>query len=326
MATDKRGKRLPRRSLRKKRYDIDGVHKVASNERYEKRQKEMKVNDYKIGVELSGYISDMPEDIYHNTEGFISKSSLGQLAKETPFRFFNSKKKEQTPAMAMGTALHCAILEPKKFSESYILMPDCKSKASKEYKEAVKNNLGKEILTGQNCDNLTGMVKAVYANDFANELLSLEGFNELSGFHVDSETGVKLRHRFDKLCKCGIAVDIKKTQSVNYDEISKTIDKFGYDMQDSLYSDAYKAITGEDLKAFYFVFVEETYPHEVAVVYLDDISKQVGRDRYRDLLNEYCMLVSDMSQVTNNKGASMVSLPEWTLRQYENEIEDGEVY
>ena len=145
MAANKRGQRVFRKYLRRKWYDIDGIHKVASNERYEKGQKEMKVNDYKIGVELSGYITDMPEDIYHNTEGFISKSSLGQLAKETPFRFFNGKRKEQTPAMAMGTALHCSILEPKKFSESYILMPDCKSKASKEYKEAVKNNMGKVV-------------------------------------------------------------------------------------------------------------------------------------------------------------------------------------
>lgn len=286
----------------------------------------MKVTQYKENTTLSGYISDMPEEIYHNTNGFISKSSLGQLGKETPFRFFNGGKKEPTPAMAMGTALHCAVLEPIKFEEQYIRMHDVKSKASKEYKDAVKAHPGKEIITGQNADNLVGMVRAIHDNDFARELLNLDGWNEISGFHIDEDTGVKLRHRFDKLSRCGIAVDVKKTQSVRHDELSKTINNFGYDMQDALYSDAYKSITGNDLKQFYFVFVEETYPHEVAVVYLDDISKQVGRDRYRELLNYYCNLSNDMSQVSNNKGAEMVSLPEWALRQYENELEDGGIF
>ena len=282
----------------------------------------MEIKQFHEGIELSGYIEGMPEDYYHTTKGFISKSSLSML-KASVFRFFNQPARNPTKAMQIGTALHCAILEHEKFKETYLMMPEVKSKALKVYKDAVKGNPEKEILTGSDCNNLDGMVKAVYGNNAARELLELDGWCEVSGFHEDENTGVKLRHRFDKLTKCGIGIDLKKTQSVAPEELSKTIQKYGYHMQDSLYSDAYEAITGFNLSAFYFIFVEEQYPHEVAVVYLDDVSKQVGRDEYKELLCDYSFYSQNRDKVHNNSEIQMVSLPEWSLRQYENELEDG---
>lgn len=286
----------------------------------------MNVVEFKEGIELSGYISGMPDEYYHNTEGFISKSSLASLDKETPFRFFNGKKKQPTSAMKMGTALHCAVLEPDKFSQTYMLMPDVKTKTLKAYKDAVKENPSKEIVNGTDVENLKGMISAISNNSAARELLELDGWNEVSGFHIDEDTGIKLRHRFDRLTKCGVGIDLKKTQSVKPEELSKTISNFSYDMQDALYSDAYEAITGRKLNAFYFIFVEETYPHQVAVVYLDDISKQVGRDKYRGLLIDYTYYKDNPEKINNNSGIEMISLPEWVLRKYEDELEDGGIF
>lgn len=284
------------------------------------------IKQFEDGIELSGYITGMPEDYYHNTEGFISKSSLASLGKETPYRFFNGKKKQPTSAMKMGTALHCAVLEPEKFEASYKLMPEIKAKTLKAYKDAVKENPEMEILNGTDAKNLVGMLDAVSKHSAASELLALDGWCEVSGFHIDEDTGVKLRHRFDKLTKCGVGIDLKKTQSVKPEELSKTINAFSYEMQDALYSDAYEAITGHKLNAFYFIFVEETYPHQVAVVYLDDISKQVGRDKYRGLLIDYTYYIDNPDKVNNNSDIQMISLPEYVLRDYENELEDGGIF
>lgn len=284
------------------------------------------IKEFKSGIELSGYITGMPEDYYHNTDGFISKSSLASLGKETPYRFFNGKKKQPTAAMKMGTALHCAVLEPEKFESSYKIMPEIKSKTLKAYKDAAKENPEVEILNGTEAKNLVGMLDAVSKHNAASELLSLDGWCEVSGFHIDEDTGVRLRHRFDKLTKCGIGIDLKKTQSVKPEELSKTINAFSYEMQDALYSDAYEAITGMKLKAFYFIFVEESYPHQVAVVYLDDISKQVGRDKYRELLIDYTYYIDNPSKINNNSDIEMISLPEWVLRKYEDELEDGGIF
>lgn len=285
----------------------------------------MKINDFVEGIELDGYITGMPDDYYHSTPGFISKSSLSVL-NDSPFKFFNRVPMTQTPAMKMGTALHCAILEPEKFKQTYKLMPEVRVKTLKAYKDAVKENPEMEVLNGSDASNLTGMIGAVMSNDAARELLSLYGWCEVSGFHKDQGSGVNLRHRFDKLTKCGIGIDLKKTQSVNPEEISKTIFKYGYHMQDALYSDAYKEITGHELNQFYFIFVEEKYPHQVAVVYLDDVSKQVGRDEYKNLLADYSFYSANPDKVNNNSGVDMVSLPEWVLRRYETELEDGGIF
>jgi len=282
----------------------------------------MKVKDFEKEINLDGYIAGMPDSYYHSTAGFISKSSLSVL-KDSAFKFFNCAPMKQTPAMRMGTALHCAILEPEKFNATYKLIPEVATKTLKAYKEAVKENPDMEILNGSDANNLKGMICAVMSNDAARELLELDGWCEVSGFHADPDTGINIRHRFDKLTKCGIGIDVKKTQSVNPEEISKTIFKYGYHMQDSLYSDAYKEITGHELNQFYFIFVEEKYPHQVAVVYLDDVSKQVGRDEYKGLLADYSFYQSNMDKVNNNSGVDMVSLPEWVLRRYEGELEDG---
>ena len=285
----------------------------------------MEVKEFHDNIELSGYISGMPEDFYHSTKGFISKSSLSSL-KESAFRFFNQPPRKPTKAMQIGTAIHCAILEPEKFDAEYKMMPELRSKALKPYKDAVKEFAGKTIINGSDADNIKGMLAAIIGNEAARSLLFNDGWCEVSGFHTDADTGVKLRHRFDKLTSDGCGVDLKKTQSVQPDELSKTIQKYGYDMQDALYSDAYEAITGRKLNQFYFVFVEESYPHEVAVVYLDDISKQVGRDKYRALLGDYCYYEQNPKAINNNSGINMISLPEWALREYENGLEDGGIF
>ena len=285
----------------------------------------MEVKKWDGKQELKGYFSDMPESFYHNTDGFISKSSLSAL-KASPFKYFSGIKMEPTKAMQVGTAIHCAVLEPEKFDREYVILNDCKDRRQKEYKNAVKEHGVERVLLKSDHENITNMKAAIYGNDAARELLELDGWCEVSGFSYDEETGVGLRHRFDKLTKCGIGVDLKKTQSVHPDEISKTVSKYGYHMQQALYSDGYRDISGEQLKAFYFIFVEEKYPHQVAVVYLDDISVNVGRDEYRECLSEYLYYVEFPSAASNNSEIQMISLPEWKLRDYETELEDGGIF
>ncbi len=221
--------------------------------------KNYEVESSKGELKHEGYIAEMPEAYYHSTEGFISKSSLYVL-KQSAFKFFSGVRFTATKAMQMGTAIHCAILEPEKFSKEFKMLPDVKDRRQKEYKDAVKEFGAERVFVGAEVMNIIRMRTAIMGNDFANELLSLDGHSEVSGFHTDEETGVNIRHRFDRLTNCGIGIDIKKTQSVHPDDLAKTIAKYGYHTQEAVYSDAYRQITGRELKQFYFIFVEEKYP------------------------------------------------------------------
>lgn len=63
---------------------------------------------------------DMPRHIYDELEG-INGSRLAKMA-DSP-RHFQMNENKQTEAMALGTAIHMAHLEPGKFKEMYVVEP-----------------------------------------------------------------------------------------------------------------------------------------------------------------------------------------------------------
>ncbi len=180
-----------------------------------------------------------------------------------------------------------------------------------------------EIITIAEMEKIKGMQKAVWAHDEARRLLKAQGYCEISGFARDNETGTICRHRFDKLANIDgewWGVDLKKTQDVREFKFSRTISDYRYHVQDAFYSDQFEWITGEKLAGFKFIAVEEEYPHKVAVYELCDVSKQIGGEAYRHNLNMYAEYESGAIKAHNNSGSEVISLPEWVLRQFEEEV------
>ena len=278
----------------------------------------MKPIKYAEGMELvSGYYADVPNETYHAHDS-VSKSGL-DLIERDPYHFFNNKPREQTRPMQVGSAIHAAILEPEVFKRDFIMLPELKDRRQPEYKAAVKNYGVGNVFTGNDCENISNIQKAVWNNKEAAVLLENSDFYELSGFVKDPETGVMCRQRFDALnIQDGWAVDVKKTQDVREFEFSKSIFNYRYHVQDAFYLDQFKWLTGEQLKGMKFICVEEKWPHKVAVYYLDDVSKQIGRDAYRANLNQYAHYL-EHDKPHNNDSARLISLPEWALRQYEEQ-------
>lgn len=280
----------------------------------------MKPKKYEDGIDLNGYILDMPESIYHNTFGFTSKSELFKFSNMSNFKFLCGEKKKPTRSMQIGTALHAKILEPEKFERQFMILDGIMDRRQPEYKKA-KQALGEEfVFVDSEAKDINGMHSAIMKNDKARELLSLDGWSEVSGFHVDADTKLGFRHRFDRLTKCGIGIDLKKTHSVDPYELSKTIQNFGYHWQDASYTNAYEQITGKQLKEFYFIFVEDSAPYEVAVVYLDFISREIGMNKYKQTMSEFKLFQESKHLVSNNSDAQIMTLPEWAMKEYENEL------
>lgn len=272
-------------------------------------------------IEVGNLYSGMPNEIYHSSIG-DSKSSL-DVFHEDPYKYFNRKEKKQTRPMQIGSAIHAACLEPDMFASSYMLLPEVKDRRQPEYKRAVKSFGEDKVFTGLDCEKIKGMQKAVQSNARANQLLNSNGYFEISGFYIDEKTGLVLRFRFDKLSFVDgkwHGVDLKKTQGANQYDFSKSIWNYRYHVQDAVYSDGFKSVTGIELDSFSFVVVEEEYPHKVANYELCDLSRKIGKDELRadlDLLNEY-----KIGNITahNNSETEVISLPEWVMRQFEEEV------
>ena len=90
-------------------------------------------------------------DQYHSHNS-ISASGLKYICKHSVYHFINQIPKE-TSAMAFGTAVHTALLEPDTFYDIYYPMPDIgdlRKKANKELKlEEEKKADGKILLSNE---------------------------------------------------------------------------------------------------------------------------------------------------------------------------------
>ena len=79
---------------------------------------------------------------------------------------------KETPAMKLGTATHCAILEPERFDIEYIEAPyiDRRTKDGKALWSELEQS-GKIVLTHEEYSNVTSMAKAVSEHELASKLL-----------------------------------------------------------------------------------------------------------------------------------------------------------
>lgn len=261
-------------------------------------------------------IYDMSNEEYHAHQS-VSKSGL-DLINRSPAHYYHAVRTEATRAMDIGTAIHCAILEPSRFETQYLLLRDVTDRRKSEYKEAVKQYGSEFVLTGPEADRVVGMRESIRMNNRATMRLDAPGNAEVSIITKDPETGVAVRCRFDWLSLCGNAVDLKKTQDVRTDEFSRTVARYRYHVQAAFYSDVYEWETGERLQEFSFLAVEEHMPHANRIFILDDEAIREGRKLYRENLNTYarCLDSGQWPGITQDED-ELLSLPMWAVSDEE---------
>ncbi|SUA58231.1 PD-(D/E)XK nuclease-like domain-containing protein [Oligella urethralis] len=271
--------------------------------------------DFKAG----DIVKDMPNKLYH-AHNSISKSGLDLIAR-SPAHYLYREPSTNTRFMQIGTAIHCAILEPDRFKDEYILLIDANDRRSPEYQAAKKEHGEEFVLVSHEVENVLGMQASVYANPVAKKWLDLPSEKELSIFAKDPETGVTVRIRPDILTACGSIVDLKKTQDARPREFSKSIYNYRYHVQVAFYLDVYKWVTGDECQSFRFLAVEEKRPYSSMVYMLDDLAIDEGRKLYREALNVYADCL-EKNQWPSYLCADdeIVSLPDWEVRRLENEL------
>lgn len=283
----------------------------------------MKIRPYSQGITLEGFISGMPNEVYHSTPGFTSKSEL-DLINTSPAHFMYAQKKPATKSMNLGSAIHAAILEPELFKSDYLLLREVQDRRVAAYKDAAKQFPPDRILTAPEVDLVSSMQESVRMNEKARHWLDKPGVSEVSLFTKCPETGVNVRVRFDRLTEDGYVIDLKSTKSASPEEFSKSIYQYRYHVQDAIYSDAYRWATGEPLKGFIFIAVENDTPHVTMVYELDDFSKSIGRSEYKKNLATYAECMESGSWPAYQTGedkTDLIALPEWAILRHEAENE-----
>lgn len=189
--------------------------------------------------------------------------------------------------------------------------------------EWMRNNGHRNVLEPEQWDQLHNMRAAVMAHNAASFLMTAPGKAEQSVYWVDKVTGELCRCRPDKWLDNGVIADLKTTDDASPDVFGKSIANWGYDVQDAFYQDGCEA-AGRPVKAFLFVAVEKTacvvdgVAKGVAVYRLDDISREVGRAKYRADLATYAECKRTGNWPCYGEKIQEISVPAWSLRAHEH--------
>ncbi len=205
--------------------------------------------------------------------------------------------KAPTDAMKLGTAIHCAVLEPDEFTRRYIVKPDFGDMRRKENKSARAEweekcsglfANGAEMISVSDYDTARRVAEAIEAHGPANEILG-EGVKERSIVWTHPETGIKCKGRLDV---CGSrVVDLKSHSKATLREIIEDAARRDYHGQLAWYHDG--AVQSEVLAAGAplpcAVFVQTVAPYDVAVLDMEQAPEtfDAGRELYESLIRKY---------------------------------------
>jgi len=236
-----------------------------------------------------GVYFSLSNEAYHAGEG-ISKSQLDDVAISMAvyqWRKTAPEEEEKKDPLTMGTALHCALLEPDEFEKRFVQLPDVNRRTNigKEEERAFLGRAqerGQTVLTAEQWRKLSLMKASALAHPSARWLLEAEGHCESSMYWRDSDTGVLCRVRPDKfLTQMPVIVDVKKVADMS--RFQRHIHEFRYHVQDAFYREGFKRNYGES-PMFVFIAISDAidcgrYP--VRVFTLSGYDVEVGTWLYR---------------------------------------------
>jgi len=261
------------------------------------------------------------EPNYHADYSRISNSMLSVL-KTSPQEFdqrFISQTLEApgpTPAMRIGTLIHCLALEPEHFYDRYVIKPSGMDRRTKEGKEAYSDLVasGKEIIEIDEYKLAFYCNHALHDHDQLGPILrTTNQGKKLFEERVDFEfNGVLMRSKQDMIIPdAQLIIDVKTTQAANPIDFAKSVANYGYARQAALYQHAAEQRFGSKFR-FLFAVVSKQPPHEVACYELDDDAQQQGLEEALQLTNEYKYRLESNDWLPSwSKGVVVISLPKW---------------
>lgn len=261
----------------------------------------------------------------------VNISTLKDLSRLSPLHYRHRLRtpREDSPALAFGRLVHCAVLEPDALLDRYVVEPDfgdLRTKAARADRDAWREeHATAETISADWGEKAQRISDAVRMDPVAAPYLN-GGLPEVTLTWQDAETDVACKGRVDWLSfadrtdRPDCIVGLKTTRAILQRKFASSAVDYGYPLQWAFYSDGYEAAHGVFLPTVEIV-VESELPHDVIVYTIPEEVIDYGRDCYRDALQRLvsCRRTDIWPGVSDGKPMQFV-LPRWAARGEDDEL------
>ena len=275
---------------------------------------------------------DMDAADYHALK-YCSASNL-KAFRRTPLHAWeqmHGPRKESTPAMRFGTAVHHAVLEPRIFRDRYSVADQCCATTGKGSR---CSNLGRvmhhggkwycgthdpkngleaavAVLAPDDFDKALRIADAVLKHPAAAAVMAMKIHTEFTRIWRDSATDVLSKGRMDLVCEQGIIGDLKTTEDASREAFERSIFDYGYWIQAPWYIDAMGACD------FVVIAVEKEAPFAVAVYRILDDVIDLGREEIARLMPRWAECERSGKWPGYSTEPEDVGIPAWAEKRLE---------
>jgi len=252
----------------------------------------------------------------------MNATALACLADATPAHWSHEiANNRRTPAMEIGIALHCAVLEPDEFAAHYAVPPDCdrRTTVGKAAWAAFQDaNEGKTHLTAEDYGIVMGMAASIHRHPEASRWLNVCEMREVC--IVGELGGIPAKCRLDMLDQnSGLMADIKSTRHrATRSECEMAAWRLNYFLRLAFYKRMMEAV-GLPWNGCSTIWVESKPPHCVNVLPVADTSIVLMQRSLDRAINTYRDWIRDPTEGWPMT-ATELGLPSWVATSLE--IED----
>ena len=245
-----------------------------------------------------------------NLDAPVSKSLLWSFNK-SPYKWINGVKVNVTDKMDFGSLVHALCFTPNLVEEQFVLSQydDFRTKEAREWRDATALE-GKTIVKEADWQRAEDIKEVVMESNYIMGLGACD--YEVAAFGKIGNTLIKgmidiLPHRGDTL------VDLKVTGSIgDAKQMQSLVMNFGYHWQAALYLDLVNGLSEQEPRTkFEFLFVEDSYPYEYAVIRLSEDFINLGRVGYMNAVAKWQNAVSSKKFSPSHEGVLEITAPPW---------------
>lgn len=285
-------------------------------------------------MRVPGIYENLPFDDYLAIDA-ASNSRLGDM-KRSPAYCLHRQKHPSTESewMKLGSAVHCALLEPDSFRDRYhrrpvVLKADgvtAWSVTAKAYKEkaAELEARGLTLLKDDQfemAESIRDTVRGAAAGQAILEKLTHTELSVVANVNDRHHVFRTVKVRPDLVCaEAGILVEFKTTTDGSPRAFSRTIHNYSYHRAAALYTDALAASDlGAEIKHHVFIVTESEAPYLTRFYSLSESALKVGREEYQRLLAEYAACEESGVWPGPAETVQPIDLPIYPYNQHEEE-------